>query len=407
MRTTPATYPAAATLLVLLVLTIAGCGSGDDPARPADGALTVYSSLPQRGVLAEEGRAAAAGQRLALEDAGRRAGDRRVRLVQLDSAGDGDAPWDPAAIESNAKRAVDDPTAIAYLGELALGGSAVSVPVTNSERLLQVSPADGLPSLTQPAPGGGGEGPARYYPEGARTFLRIVPHGGLEASVLVDWARERGARSLAIVRDEGPFGQELTSWILDVAQRLRVPVEAERVPQDEDDYADLAADVAEERPGAVLVAMEAGEDATGVAAALRRALPSVPLLGTSGLAGGAPSGLDFVSPYLPADEYGGGARKLLDRLERTPGVAALYGYESMRLVLDAIGRARPGAEGAREAVTRAALGARRVNGAFGPYAVVPGGDVSTSVFGAYRAGAGPGARPRPLGVRSAETAPPP
>jgi hypothetical protein len=71
----------------------------------------------------------------------------------------------------------------------------------------------------------------------------------------------------------------------------------------------------------------------------------------------------------------------------------------MRLTLDAIARARPRGADDREAVVSAALAARRVNGAFGPYSIVPGGDVATSVFGAYRATA---AVPRPLGVRSAE-----
>ena len=407
MRTTPATYPAAATVLVLLALALAACGSDDEPARPGDGTLAVYSSIPRRGVLAEQGRAAAAGQRLALEDADGRAAGRRVRLVELDSAGsDEDEPWDPATIEENAKRAADDDAAVAYLGELALGGSAVSVPVTNADGLLQVSPGDGLPSLTQPAPGGGGEGPARYYPEGERTFLRLVPHGGLEARVLVDWARERGARSLAVVRDEGPYGQELTSWVLDAAQRGRLPVEAERIRAGADDYENLAEEVAERRPGAVIVALPAGEDAPKVVAALRRALPSVPLLGTSALAASAPAGVDYLDPHLPARELDARARRLLARIGPEHGTAALYGYEAMRLVLEAIERARPGAAGARPAVVRAALAQRRVSGALGPYSVVPGGDVASATFAALRAPAAPGGEPRALGVRSAETAAP-
>ena len=404
MRKTPATYPALATLLILLVLAAAGCGSDDPPAPSGDGTLTVYSSVPSRGVLAREGRAVAAAQRLALEDAKGRAGGRRVRLVQLDSAGAGDAPWDPAEIESNARRAADDPAAVAYLGELGLGGSAVSVPVTNAEGLLQVSAGEALPSLTRPAPGGGGEGPARYYPEGGRSFLRLVPHGGLQADVLVDWVRERGARSITVVRDEEPFGQELTSWILDAGRRGRIPVEAERAREGADDYANLAEDVAERHPGAVVLAMTAGQDAERVSAALRETLPSVPLLATSGVAADAPAGVEYLDPHLPREEYGTGARRLLGRLGSSASVASLYGYESMRLVLDAIARARPRGASDRAAVVRAALAPRRADGAFGPYSVMPGGDVATSTFGAYRATA---SLPRALGVRSAGAAGPP
>jgi branched-chain amino acid transport system substrate-binding protein len=402
MRKTPATYPAAALALVLLALVLAACGSDGEPERPADGTLAIYSSVPRRGVLARDGAAIAAGQRLALRDAGGRVGDRRVRLVELDSAGtDDDEPWDPGAIESNAERAVEDGSAVAYLGEAGLGGSAVSVPVTNAAGLLQVSPGDSLPSLTQPAPGGSGEGPARYYPEGVRTFLRLVPHGGLQARVLVDWARERGARSIAIVRDEGPLGQEMTSWLLDAARRMRVVAEAERVTGGEDDYASLARDVAERRPGAVVLALTAGADAGKVVPALRAALPSTPILSTSGLAASPPAGVDYLDPKLPRGEYPRAARRILDGAREADGAASLYGYESMRLVLDAIARARPRGTGARAAVVRAALAPRRLTGAFGTYSIVRGGDVATAVFGAYRSTA---TRPRPLGVRSAETA---
>jgi branched-chain amino acid transport system substrate-binding protein len=409
MRKMPATYSAHQWLvLVLLALAIgaAGCGDDEKPARSADGTLAVYSSIPSGGALAREGAAVAAGQRFALEDAGGKAGGRRVRLEQLDSKGSPEDPWDPAAIEENAIKAGDDPAAVAYLGEVGLGGSAISVPVTNADRLLQVSPGDTLPSLTQPDPGGGGEIPARYYPEGDRTFVRLVPHGGVEAQVLVDWASELGAGPLAIVRDQRVHGTELASWVLDGATRRGMPAEVERAGEGADDYVDLAKDVAERRPKAVVLTMPAGEDADKVVLALRAALPAVPILASSAVIAHPPVGVDYIDPHFPAQEYGARARRLLTRLDRQPNVAvgpeALYGYESMRLVLDAIDRARPSGAGDREEVLQAVAGLRRVNGAFGPYSLVPGGDVATTSLATYRATA---AAPRFLGLRSAEPGP--
>jgi branched-chain amino acid transport system substrate-binding protein len=404
MRKMTATYPArwlASLALLVLAATTAACGGGDDPSPPRDGALTVYSSLPRQGILARAATAVAAGQRLALADARGRAGGRRVRLVELDSAGGEDGPWDPDAIEENARRAAEDESAIAYLGELDLGGSAVSVPVTNADGLLQVTPGDGLPSLTRTAPSGG-ETPVRYYPEGTRSLVRVVPHAGLQAQVLVAWARERGARSIAIVRDESVFGRELAAWTLELAERARLPAEAERIRADAEDQESVARDVAERRPGAVLLTAHAGPDADAAVAALRRALPAVPLLATSAVAPDPPEGIEFLDPRLPEREYGPAARRVLRRLTRAAGApvgpAALYGYEAMRLVLDAIERtrARPGD---RKAVLRAAAGPRRVEGVLGPYHLAPGGDVSTAAFGSYRSERG---RVRALGVRSAE-----
>jgi len=401
-----ATYPdrrPIALTLVTLVALLAGCGSADDPEPSRDGALVVYSSLPRHGVLARDGAAASAGQRLALSDANGRAGGRRVRLVELDSSGGEDGPWDPDAIEEGARSASDDDAAIAYIGEADLGGSAVSVPETNSAGLLQVSPGDDLPSLTQPDPGGSGEGPVRYYPEGRRTFIRLVPHAGLQAKLLVAWARERGASSVVVVRDEGVFGRELASWTLEQAERADMPVEVERARRDADDYDGLARDIAERRPGAVILTGQAGRDTDLLVTSLRRDLPSTPLLGTSGLAPDPPEGVDYLDPRLPEREYGTAARRILRRLERRAGapvgVEALYGYEAMRLVLDAIDRARA-RPGDREPVIRAAVGPRRVEGILPRYSLTPGGDVARSVFAAYRSTA---AGVRPLGLRSAES----
>jgi branched-chain amino acid transport system substrate-binding protein len=389
MRKMHATYPRrplAAGLALCALAAAAGCGSDDEPARP-DGGLTVYASLPSQGPSAERGRAVAAGVRLALEDAGGRAGGRRVRLVQLDSSDDPDEAWDPDHVEENARKAGDDDSAVAYLGELELGASAVSVPVTNSDDLLQVAPADGLPSLTQPDPGGGGEGPVRYYPEATRTFIRLVPHDGLRARLLVDRARRLGARRLAVVRDDGVFGRELANWAFDAALRMKLPAEIEEA-RDGADPEDVARDVAEGRPEAVIHAGAGGADADELLAAIARALPSAQLLTATPTVG--PTETELVQAAAPPREYPAGARRLLRRIaarasaESLPA-EALYGYEAMRLVLDAIESSRAG-PGDTQAVVRAALAARRRDAAHGAYSVVPGGDVSTSVLATYRAG---------------------
>jgi branched-chain amino acid transport system substrate-binding protein len=405
MRNVPATYPARPLLAGLgacALLVAAGCGSESKPERP-DGALTVYSSLPRQGISAQRAHAVGAGARLALADAGGRAGGRRVRLVELDSSGDGDAPWDPAAVEENARRAAGDRSAIAYIGELELGASAVSVPVTDSNGLLQVSPADGLPSLTQEDPGGSGEGPARYYPKGRRTFIRLVPHDGNQARLLVDEARRRGAKRVTILRDDRVSGRELASWALDAMGRMKLNGEVEEARKGADPE-DVARRVAEKRPDAVIYTGIAGEPADLLLAALARALPSAQLLASSALAAAPPPGarVDLLEPTAPAREYPPAARRLLRRIAERGGMAeappeALYGYEAMKIVLDAIAATRAG-PGDRDAVTRAALRPRRRRAAYGSYVITAGGDVATSTFGAYRA---EGGRLRFLGFRNA------
>jgi ABC-type branched-subunit amino acid transport system substrate-binding protein len=92
---------------------------------------------------------------------------------------------------------------------------------------------------------------------------------------------------------------------------------------------------------------------------------------------------------------------VLARLEAprapAPRAEALYGYEAMRVVLDAIAAAGSD-EGDRAAVARAALQARPRGSVIGDYRVLPAGEVSTARFGAYRQS---GSRLRYLGERVA------
>ena len=69
----------------------------------------------------------------------------------------------------------------------------MSLPITNDAGLLQVSPGDGLTSLTQQPPGRPRAGPERHYPSGRRSFVRIGPTDLLEAEALVERARAAGA----------------------------------------------------------------------------------------------------------------------------------------------------------------------------------------------------------------------
>jgi branched-chain amino acid transport system substrate-binding protein len=409
MRIDSGTYIAAAARLMaaLAVLLAAGCG-GKEEKRTADGPLTVYLSVPRNGVQAAAGEAVTSGARLALSDARGMAGDREVRLVPLDDSKPKGQTWDPAAVEANANRAAEDDSTIAYIGELDQGGSAISVPVTNEEEILQVSPLDGLTTLTRDQPAAPvGTGPARYYPTGKRTFMRLVPPDALQAAELVRWAREQGAQRIAIVQDDQVFGRVLAQQAAVAAERERMTVtDLSERHDDPAGYDDFARRLATGRPDAVIYT-GGGDAKTGLLlAAIGRALPAARLYGSSALASAlpAPPGLPEVqvlSPLLPASEYGPKARRLLDRVEPEPraatGAEALYGYEAMRVVLDAIADA-DGQPGDRAAVVKAALLPRSRTSAIGDYEVLPGGDVSTARFAAYRRSA---TGVRYLGVRLA------
>jgi branched-chain amino acid transport system substrate-binding protein len=378
-------------------LLLVACGSGgSQPHQPPDAALTIYTSLPRAGLSARRADVVAAGERLALTDAGGRAGGRRVRLVELDSSAPGADTWDPGTVDANARRAADDASAVAYIGELDYGASAISVPVTNGAGLLQVSPGDGLTTLTVRDPGVPAEGPARYYPRGLRTFARLVPPDYLQARALVAWARERGAKSIAILREDRLFGRELATEVQASALAARIPVLLiAESRHGQTDYADVARQLATRPADAVIYTGLGGPSTNRALTAVHAALPKAQLYGSSGLAAG---GIDVrgatvlsIDSALPADRYGGAAKDVLRRLTAQrgapTGVEALYGYEAMRLVLRALDSAGKESD-ERSAVSRAAMRPATQSSPIGSYSLTSSGDVTPVRFGSYRDSSG-------------------
>jgi branched-chain amino acid transport system substrate-binding protein len=257
-----------------------------------------------------------------------------------------------------------------------------------------VSPLDGLTTLTRNQPGAPpGTGPARYYPTGKRTFLRLAPRDSLQAEEIVDWARERGATRLAIVQDDEVAGRALAQQAAVAAEHANLIVTDLSEPHDDPiTFPDFARKLAVKRPDAILYTGLGDATAGQLLDALGRALPGASLYGSSALASAVPAPaalpeVQVLSPLLPASQYGPRARRVLKRLPPGPdpvtGAEALYGYEAMRVVLDALNAAGANA-GDRVAVARAALEVRSRRSVIGGYGVLASGDVTTDRFGAYR-----------------------
>jgi branched-chain amino acid transport system substrate-binding protein len=354
-------------VIALVAAGLAGCGGG--PASPTihGRTLTIYSSLPLEGVSAPAARAVAAGESFALSEAGARTAHRRVRLVRLDSTRPGERIWDPALVSENAKRAANDPSSVAYLGDLDYGASAVSVPITNEKEILQVSPGDGLASLTTIPPGRPQAGPARYYPTDERSFVRLGTSDLRLADVLLARAREAGVRRLAIVFDGHIYGRELAAELVARARKDGPhPVAADELHGDPAGMPGLVKDLTADHPDAIVYAGVAGPLTSPLFAALASGLPQVPVFASSGVLKrrppltAAPLRVEAVATVPPAGRLPRSSRRLLRRIAGHAGLAsvgaeALNGYESVRLVLSAVDRAGP----SRRSILRSAMNHRR------------------------------------------------
>jgi branched-chain amino acid transport system substrate-binding protein len=400
----------ASALLVLLACLLAAVATGCGGARAANetgirgGKLTIYASAPLEGPQRATALAVLAGERLALAQAGGRAARYRVRLVTLDAATPKARRWDPNAISLNARRAAADPRAIAYLGELDVGSSAISIPILDENDLLQVSPLDtatGYTLATDAIPGS----PDRYYPnvqKAGRTFARLAPSDRVQAGALLAYMGEEGVRRLALVDDDDPVQLALLDAIRSGAPARGIAIVGSvEVDGSEGDYGDTVKTLLAGRPDAVLYA---GGPLDGAAALLWRQLAAadraLTLFAPGSLADGpfvralgpaAASAARVTRPVLAPAAYPPAGRAVLRALAARSGrpapPEALYGYEAMAVALAAISRAAQAAGTrplTRTAVVRALFTGPPRSGVLGTYALRPDGDTTLRRYGAYR-----------------------
>jgi len=343
---------------LLVVLAAAGCNvtGGSKIEAP----VAVYVSLPLTGPRGPDGVDASNGARLALEDAGGRAGSLAVRAHYLDDARR--RPWDPVAVGENARMAVQDHTTAAYIGELDSEPTRSSAPITNQAGIAQISPGAGAVDLTGPA-AGYPDTPDRYRPSGDVNFARTVPSDELVADAAADWASELGVTSAAVTSDGTPFGDLAASEFSTAAAGHGVGV-SDSKPQ-----------------GKIAVAPE------GAARAVYE--PSTSRLT---IYGKSTRTLELAAQLDPALlPQKGFATRFAARFHRDPGPAAAYGYEAMALALSAIRDAGTDATSFRDDVRNAVIGAHRDGTVLGSYSITAEGDTTECMIQRYRVDMG-GAR---------------
>jgi branched-chain amino acid transport system substrate-binding protein len=292
-------------------------------------------------------------------------------------------------VAANARIAAENPSTIAYIGDLDSGASAISIPIANEIGVLQVSPLSGYTGLTEPSDKGE---PSKYYPSGERTFARLVPNGVQESRALAELIRRQGITRVAIAHDNR---QEGLGYGLELERGLRaagiVVSDMTRVEPGDDTEA-RAQDLARDPAPAVVYAGASVVTAAELLSAVARQAPAKELFATSGVAGPAladalqDAGIRMTSPLLPLAARPPAARRFADRYaERfgaTPPPAALFGYEAMRGVLDAIRRAG-GSGNDRRAVIEAYFATQAENSVLGDYAIDKDGDVTEGAIGAF------------------------
>jgi branched-chain amino acid transport system substrate-binding protein len=218
-RLTPALVPVVITAAIAMLA--AGCSSsstssatGSTSSAPASGnTVDIYSSLPMQGSSNAQTIPLVNGIKLALSEAGGKAGKFTVNYNVLDDSTAAAGKWDPAQTAANARKVAGDPKAVYYIGEFNSGASEVSIPILNQGGVPQVSPANTYVGLTTNLPGSAPGEPQKYYPTGNRTYLRIVPIDSIQGAADLLAAKQAGCTKLAVANDKEAYGAGLAQLI--------------------------------------------------------------------------------------------------------------------------------------------------------------------------------------------------
>jgi branched-chain amino acid transport system substrate-binding protein len=362
-------------LLSALALALAGCATQTNSAVTVSGhTLTIYASQPPGGAGGQTAADVLDAEQLAVTHAGSTVGKFTVKLVTLHGK----------EVSDNARSAVQNKAAIAYLGEIVPGTSQDSVQITNELGLLQVSPTDTAAYLTEAVPVVSGS-PSTFYPSRStyhETFARVVPTTAQEATAIAGQMHSLGLTKLYLADDGSPYGATIAAEVRTDAEKQGLSVVSGAANADAVFYggndtarAARALDQAAGASGsAKLFAPSALYDDAFVArlstAAQKNLYVSAPGFDPGSL---TPAGQQFVSAFRA-------------RFGHAPAPQAIFGYEAVSAVLAVLKAA--GADAASRAVVVADFrGLRDRQSALGTYSIT-GGDTSLApfVFGRVRGG---------------------
>jgi branched-chain amino acid transport system substrate-binding protein len=374
---------------------LSACAASTTPeaAEATGGSLTVYSSLPLQGPDGQSSEQIVDGEKLALAQAGAHAGSYKIGYVSLDDADPKTGAWNPGITASNAKRAAQDPSTIAYLGDFNSEATAISLPLINGAGVLQVSPSSPYVGLTSSTDAGQDE-PGRFYPSGQRTFGRVIPGDLAEAQAQADLMRSLGVHSVYVLDDLDPFATALATIVAGDAQSagIQVPAHESISTVAGSSFGPVVKTISESGAEAVFMAGEGNATTAHLWRQLHNADPQLKLLADSEMSSGpfashlgaAAAATYMTTPLLSSASYPAQAQSVLSTYRRAFGSVAgpwaLYGYATMRMVLDAIATAGSHATD-RRTVIKSLLGAPPQQSVLGPIAIRADGESTLTRYG--------------------------
>jgi branched-chain amino acid transport system substrate-binding protein len=390
-------------LVTTLALGVAACGGGDDNKSSSSGgggggrtSLTIYSSLPLQGDSRPQSTDVVNGEKLALEEAGGKVGKFTIKYVSLDDATAAAGKWDPGQTSADARKAAQDASTIAYLGEFNSGASAISIPILNEANVLQVSPSNTYVGLTRSEGADKGE-PDKYYPAGKRTFGRVVPADHIQAAAQVTYQKDQGCKKTYILNDKEVYGKGIAVQVANIGKAQGLAIAGnDGIDTKAANFRSLATKIKSSGADCMFFGGITQNKGVQVFKDVGAANPTMKLFGPDGVAESAFStklgsavekNTYITNPTLDPKLYPPAAQdffaKFKQKFGNDPQPYAIYGYEAMKVALLAIQNA--GDKGNdKQAVIDAFFKIKDRDSVLGKYSIDENGDTTLSDYGADR-----------------------
>jgi branched-chain amino acid transport system substrate-binding protein len=320
-----------------------------------------------------------------------RAGERRVGF-QSCSYTVGES-LDASLCRRNARTYVDATSVVGVIGPFNSGCAELQIPIvsrTAAGPLAMISPANTFDGLTR------GSYARSLYPDGVRSYARVITHDRAQAAATAHLARRLGARKVALVLQRGvddPYVRALAAPFRAAAGPLGVVSASFDWPVRRS-YSELAASVASRRPDLVfLVGLPEG-NAKRLVQDLRAALgPRVPFVAPDSFAaddvaeelGPVGEGFRVTVPGVPPGALPAAGERFLRDFRQEPvqpgtPPGAPEAAQSAEVLLDAIARS----DGTRASVVEELFATRVEDGILGSFSFDRYGDIDPAPVGIYR-----------------------
>ena len=385
---------------------VAACGGGGGSTGTSGStgtkSLTIYSSLPLQGASGTNSKALVNGIKLALQQAGNKAGQFTIKYQSLDDSTAQTGKWDPGQTSSDARKAAQDKSTILYIGEFNSGASAISIPILNRAGIGQISPANTAVGLTSNAAGASPGEPQKYYPTGKRTYVRVVPKDTVQGAALATVMKSDGCKKPYILNDKEVYGQGLATNTSNSLKSAGIaPLGNDGWDPKAANYRSVASKLAGKGVDCVFLSGIVDNNGVQLTKDIAAGIPNAKIYAPDGFCesgwvspkeGGVPTSLDSrlqcTVATLSPDSYPPQGKKFFTQYEAKYGKGntnpyAIYGYAAMSLALDAIKRA--GAKGNdRAAVIQQLFATRNLPSVLGTYSIDKNGDTSVTDYGLYK-----------------------